>query len=103
MESAPVRPASWTDVDEKVLQLMARLQKEKGAQIYLVTFPSRSRVTNAIRLSKMRYAAAVLGVPYYDMNAQIPQDEPLEFSDAVHLRCKYALRVAATLYGLVHR
>lgn len=103
VESAAERPKSWTASDESVLQSMVRLQKEKGVKLSLVAFPTRSRKTSAYQLVKMRYAAAVLGVPYYDLNAQIPQEEPIEFSDPVHIRCKYALRVAATLYGLVHR
>lgn len=101
-ESPMARPKSWSASDERVLQSLARLQKEKGVKVTLVAFPTKSRKTNTHYLGKTRYAAAVLGVPYYDLNAQIPQEETIEFSDDVHMRCKYALRVAATLYKLVH-
>lgn len=97
------RPATWTAADERVLQAMQRLQREKGVQLCLAALPTRSRQTSRIRLEKMHYAAAALGVPCYDMNALIPRAEKIEFTLDGHMYCKYALRVAATLYGLVHR
>lgn len=84
------------------MHAVARLQKEKGVMVCLVSFPNKQRETARWQLGKIRYMAANLGVPYYDLNAQIAKDEPIEFSDAVHMRCKYALRMAATIYKALH-
>lgn len=102
IERTPVRPQFWADDDARIMQALARLQKEKGVRVCLVVFPNRQRETNKYQLEKICYLAASLGVPYYDLNAQIAKDEPIEFSDAVHMRCKYALRVAATIYKILH-
>lgn len=103
MTEKPARPASWSDSNERVMQAVARLQREKGVKACLVSFPNRGRQTEAYKAEKLRYMAASLGIPYYDMNAQIAKDEPIEFSDIVHMRCKYALRVAATMYKELHK
>lgn len=97
-----LRPRSWSDSDERIMHAVARLQKEKGVMVCLVSFPNKQRETARWQLEKIRYMAATLGVPYYDLNAQIAKDEPIEFSDEVHMRCKYALRMAATIYKALH-
>ena len=78
-------------------------KQEKAVRFCIAVFPNKARRTGAEMLRKTAHVASELGVPYYDLNAQIPAGEKIEFSDGIHMECQYAIRVAATLYEQMHR
>lgn len=97
------KPRSWNDKDQALLEMLCRLKTEKGMRLMLVNYPNAARKIWGGVGEKSHYVAQVLDVPFLDLNESMDKDIHIEFSDGIHMKCKYALRVAATLYQIMHQ
>ena len=87
----------WSEKDAALLQQLKAVQEKFGSRLVLVLFPVKSRISPAAMRWKVARFAKELNVPWLDFNAQIPPEEEIRFSDAVHMQSNFAMRAAATI------